>query len=290
MKNENILIAGATGYLGSHIVNELKRQQYRVRAIVRNPEKLKKINAKVDEILEAEITKSETIINCCKGIDTVITSVGITRQKDGLTYMDVDYQANLNLLNEAIKSGVKRFIYVFIFNAEKIQDLKIIQAKQKFVDALKDSGINYCLINPTGFFSDMHEFLDMARKGKIYLFGKGDCKINPIDGSDLAKVCVNAIESGEHEINAGGPEILTYTQIAETAFKTLNKPEKIMYIPNWIKNAVLFLLRKFTRVRLYGPVEFLMAVLTTNMVAPQYGTHTLENYFANLQNNNPMKA
>ncbi|HET7119463.1 MAG TPA: SDR family oxidoreductase [Hanamia sp.] len=290
MKNENILIAGATGYLGSHIVNELKRQQYRVRAIVRNPEKLKKINANVDEILEAEITKSETIINCCKGIDTVITSVGITRQKDGLTYMDVDYQANLNLLNEAIKSGVKRFIYVFIFNAEKIQDLKIIQAKQKFVDALKDSGINYCLINPTGFFSDMHEFLDMARKGKVYLFGKGDCKINPIDGSDLAKVCVNAIESGEHEINAGGPEILTYTQIAETAFKTLNKPEKIMYIPNWIKNAVLFLLRKFTRVRLYGPVEFLMAVLTTNMVAPQYGTHTLENYFANLQNNNPMKA
>ena len=276
-----ILIAGATGYLGGHILNELKCQHYNVRAIVRNTEKLKKINANVDEVIEAEITKPQTIINCCVGIDTVITSVGITRQKDGLTYMNVDYQANLNLLNEAIKSGVKRFIYIFIFNAGKIENLKIIQAKQKFVHALKNSGLNYCLINPTGFFSDMREFLDMGKKGKIYLFGKGECKINPIDGQDVARVCVEAIESDEHEIKVGGPEILTYTQIANTAFKTLKKPGKIKYIPIWVKNIILFLLRTFTGVRVYGPVEFLLTVLTTNMVAPEYGTQTLENYFEN---------
>lgn len=278
---KKILIAGATGYLGSHILNELKHQNYIVRAMVRNAEKLKKLNAGVDEIFEAEITKPLSLVNCCNGIDTVITSVGITRQKDGLTYMDVDYQANLNLLNEALKSGVKRFIYVYIFNADKMEHLKIIQAKQRFVKALKSSGINYCLINPTGFFSDMREFLDMAKKGKVYLFGKGDCKINPIDGGDLAKVCVNAIESEEHEINAGGPEILTYTQIATTALKTYNKREKIMYIPLWVKKIILFLIRNFSSVRFYGPIEFLLTVLTTNMVAPQYGNRTLEHHFEN---------
>jgi len=278
---KKILIAGATGYLGSHILNELERRKYTVRAMVRNAEKLKKLNAGVDEIFEAEITKPLSLVNCCNGIDTVITSVGITRQKDGLTYMDVDYQANLNLLNEALKSGVKRFIYVYIFNADKMAHLKIIQAKQKFVQALKSSGINYCLINPTGFFSDMHEFLDMAKKGKVYLFGKGDCKINPIDGGDLAKVCVNAIENEEHEINAGGPEILTYTQIAATALKIVNKREKIMYIPLWVKKIILFFIRNFSSIRFYGPIEFLLTVLTTNMVAPQYGNHTLESYFKN---------
>ena len=276
---KKILIAGATGYLGSHILNELERRKYTVRAMVRNAEKLKKLNAGVDEIFEAEITKPLSLVNCCNGIDTVITSVGITRQKDGLTYMDVDYQANLNLLNEALKSGVKRFIYVYIFNADKMEHLKIIQAKQRFVKALKSSGINYCLINPTGFFSDMHEFLDMAKKGKVYLFGKGDCKINPIDGGDLAKVCVNAVESEEHEINVGGPEILTYTQIATTALKIVNKREKIIYIPLWVKNIILFFIRKFSSVRFYGPIEFLLTALTTNMVAPQYGNLTLEDYF-----------
>jgi uncharacterized protein YbjT (DUF2867 family) len=276
---KKIVLAGATGYLGSHILKELKDQKYTVRAIIRNAEKLKKINADVDEVVEAELTKPQSLLNCCDGIDTVITSVGITRQKDGLTYMDVDYQANLNLLNEALKSGVKRFIYVYIFNADKMQHLKIIQAKQKFVQALKRSGINYCLINPTGFFSDMREFLDMAQKGKAYLFGKGDCKINPVDGQDLAKVCVNAVETEEHEINAGGPEIFTYRQIATTAFKTLNKQERIIYIPVWAKNTILFLFRNFSSVRFYGPIEFLLTVLTTNMVAPQYGNHTLEEYF-----------
>ncbi len=84
MKNEyKILIAGATGYLGGHILNELKRQHYYVRAIVRNPEKLKKINAQVDEVINAEITKPQTILNCCTGIDTVITALVLPAKKMG---------------------------------------------------------------------------------------------------------------------------------------------------------------------------------------------------------------
>ena len=122
MKNKKILIAGATGYLGSHILHELKQQQYFVRALVRSPEKLKPNEA--DEIFKGQITVPSTIRNCCSGIDTVISTVGITRQKDNLTYMDVDYQGNLNLLNEALRSGVKRFIYVFIYNAGKNEKSK----------------------------------------------------------------------------------------------------------------------------------------------------------------------
>ncbi len=277
MENKKILIAGATGYLGSHILHELKQQQYFVRALVRSPEKLKSNAA--DEIFKGQITMPSTLQNCCSGIDTVISTVGITRQKDNLTYMDVDYQGNVNLLSEALQSGVKRFIYVFIYNAGRMKNLKIVQAKQQFVDVLKNSGINYCLINPTGFFSDMKEFLTMGQKGKIYLFGKGDCEINPIDGRDLAKICVEAVNSDLHEINVGGPQILSYRQIAEMAFQTLDKKTKIFYIPNWVKSAILFLLRKFTSVKLYGPVEFLLTVLTTNMVAPQNGTYTLHDYF-----------
>ncbi|HZW70000.1 MAG TPA: SDR family NAD(P)-dependent oxidoreductase, partial [Hanamia sp.] len=78
-----------------------------------------------------------------------------------------------------------------------------------------------------------------------------------------------------------GPEILTYKQIATTALKIVNKREKIMYIPLWVKNIILLLIRKFSSVRFYGPIEFLLTVLTTNMVAPEYGNHTLENYFEN---------
>ena len=82
----------------------------------------------------------------------VISTVGITRQKDGLTYMDVDFQSNVNLIEEAKKEGVKKFIYISVLNGEKLRHLKICEAKEKLGDYLKLSGMNYCIIRPNGFF------------------------------------------------------------------------------------------------------------------------------------------
>ena len=66
----------------------------------------------------------------------VISTVGIARQKDGFTYMDVDYRENANLLSEAKRSGVKKFIYVSVLNGEKLSNLKIFEAKERFVTEL----------------------------------------------------------------------------------------------------------------------------------------------------------
>lgn len=50
--------------------------------------------------------------------------------------MDVDYQANVNLINEAKRNGVKKFIYISVLNGEKLRGLKICEAKEKLVDYL----------------------------------------------------------------------------------------------------------------------------------------------------------
>jgi nucleoside-diphosphate-sugar epimerase len=71
--------------------------------------------------IDPELTNTVPTKNCCDGIDIVISSVGITKQTDGLSYIDVDYQANLNLLNEAQKSGVSKFVYVSVLNGEKLR-------------------------------------------------------------------------------------------------------------------------------------------------------------------------
>lgn len=104
-----ILLAGASGYLGTYIMKQLQSQLFDYIVIARNPDKLITKGMDPDRIVKAELTNPKSIENCCQGIDTVISTVGITRQKEGLTYMEVDYQANLNLLNEALKSGVKKF-------------------------------------------------------------------------------------------------------------------------------------------------------------------------------------
>lgn len=232
----------------------------------------------------AEVTDYSSLKNCCKDIDVVISSVGITRQKDGLTYMDVDYQGNKNLLKRAKENNVKKFIYVSVLNGEKFRNIQICEAKEKFVDELKNSGLEYCVIRPNGFFSDMTEFYNMAVKGRIYLFGDGKLKSNPIHGEDLAKICVDAIESKKREIRVGGPEILTQNEIAKTAFNAANKNLKITYIPDWIRKLVLKISKLFLSKLAFGPVEFFMTVMAEEMIAPKYGNHTLSQYFNDLSN------
>ncbi len=276
---KKVLVAGATGYLGQYVVNELKKQDYWVRALARAPQKLENLKPNPDDVFVAEVTNPDSLKGICDDIDIVFSSVGITRQKDGLTYMDVDYQANANLLKEAIHSAVKKFIYVSALNGQVLRELKIFQAKERFVDELKSSGIDYTVIRPNGFFSDMAEVLNMAKKGTVYLFGDGEYKGNPIHGADLAEFIVQKMESSETELEVGGPELLTQNQMAQAAFTAAGKKERIVHIPLWIRDLSLQLIRWFTGQKTYGPIEFFMTVMTRDMIAPQFGKHRLSDYY-----------
>jgi len=225
------------------------------------------------------VTRAETLVHLFDDVDVVISSIGITRQKDGLTYMDVDYQANVNLINEAKANGVRKFIYISVLNGDKLRQLKICEAKEKLGDYLKSSGLDYCIIRPNGFFSDMGDFLNMAKSGTVYLFGDGKLSLNPIHGEDLAKVCIDAINSDIKEINVGGPDLLSQNAIAELAFKAYSKPIKIRHLPDWIRRLALWTMRTFTSSKTYGPIEFFMTTMVMDMQAPQYGKHKLEDFF-----------
>src|SRR6056297_1735372 len=110
--SQTVLLAGATGYLGGYIARALSQNQMAAKLIARSPQKLKLLESKTVKIIKAEVIKPETLEGICEGVSTVISTVGITRQKDGSNYMDVDYQANLNMLKEATRARVKNTIFV----------------------------------------------------------------------------------------------------------------------------------------------------------------------------------
>ena len=226
---KKVLIAGATGYLGKYLVKEFKSRGWNVSAVARNESKLDDISEFVDEKVVCELTEPSSLTNICQSIDVVFSSVGITKQKDGKTFMEVDYQANKNLLDEAKKSGVRKFIYVSVLGAIKLKNLKVMQAKLKFENELRNSGLDHTIIYPNGFFSDMLEYLQMAKKGKGMVIGSGENKINPIHGADLSEVCVGAVNNAETTIEVGGPEILTHNEILDIAFRLYGKKLKIKF-------------------------------------------------------------
>ncbi|MCG6912994.1 SDR family oxidoreductase [bacterium BMS3Abin03] len=275
---KRVLIAGATGYLGKFVLQEFKKQGYYTCALSRSSSKLKALSKYIDEEFMGEVTNTDSLKGICKHIDIVFSSIGITNQKDNRTFMEVDYQGNKNLLEEAIKAGVSKFIFISVFNAKNMTDLKVIQAKLKFEKELKESGLDYLIVYPNGFFSDMLEYLKMAKKGRGFVFGSGENKINPIAGEDLAKACVDASAGNKNEMTIGGPDVFTHNEILTTIFNTYGRKSNIIKIPMWVRNLLLVIMRLFTSVKTYGPVEFFMTVLVMDLVAPAYGVHHLKDF------------
>ena len=278
MDTKKVLVAGATGYLGKHLVKELKKRGFWVRVLIRKKSQQKEFDA-VDDFFIGQITDPVSIKGLTKDIDWVFTTIGITRQKDGMTYMDVDYQGNSNLLKQALKNEVKAFQYISAVNGDKLRHLKIFEAKEKFVDELKASEIQSTIVRPNGFFSDMSDFLKMAKNGSVYLFGDGNFKLNPIHGADLAIVCVDLMEKGIQEETAGGMDILSQNELAELALKAWGKSVKIRHLPDWTRKFTIWFLRTFTSSKTYGPIEFFLTAMANDNIAKQYGNKRLLDYF-----------
>lgn len=278
---QKVLVAGATGYLGGYVARAFKEKGYWVRALARSRAKAQSLSTCTDDLYQGEITRPQTLSRVCDGIDVVFSSIGITRQKDRLTYRQVDFQGNMNLLEAAISAGVRKFLYVSIFGASRMEHLAIVKAHEDFAREPKASGMQYVIIRPTGYFSDIGEFLTMAKSGRVFLTGPGDNRMNPIHGADLAQVCVEAASGPQGEINAGGPQVLSYRDIALTAFSVLGKPPRIYCIPPWVARASASVV-KAIRPDLGEKLAFFATAGVLELVAPCFGTHTVREYFESL--------
>ncbi len=277
---KRVLVIGATGYLGRHVVTELKRRGHWVRVLSRHTNSFPDDPFAPDEIFIGEITRPETLDGLTDGVDFVFSSLGITRQRDKLGFWDVDYQGNKTVLEMAVAAGVNKFVTISVVRPELAQHLDIVGAREAFVDELRESGLAYAVVRATGFFSDMMEFLSMAKSGRVYLFGTGRNRMNPIYGADLARVCVDAFDRRDNEIEVGGPDVFSYNEIAELAFSTLNRKPNIVHFPNWVTSAVIGLFYPFNR-KTYTILKFFSTLTQHDIVAPSVeGKHLIEAYQA----------
>jgi uncharacterized protein YbjT (DUF2867 family) len=235
-----------------------------------------------DQLIEAQATEPKSLVGIMEGIDLVISALGITRQVDGLGYWDVDYQANLNLLREAEKAQVTRFAYVHVLKGDKLHNVPMVAAKAAFVDKLLESPLEATLIAPSGYFSDMGDILSMAKAGRVWLFGDGTQRINPIHGADLAAATADAIEQEKTWLDVGGPEVFSLREVAELAFACSAMPIRITYLPDALRRAALCLLPLLTPRRIYGPAQFFLSAMALDMVGECHGTHRLKDHFKSI--------
>jgi uncharacterized protein YbjT (DUF2867 family) len=284
---KRVLVAGAAGRLGAAVVEELKRRGYPTRSLVRDASRLPATGSRAHEVFAADARQPESLRGACEGAGFVISAMGASlklgRTRDPrATYRDVDYLANLNLLAEARRAGVAKFIYVSLYGAELMRGLAYVDAHEEFVEALKASGLDYTVVRPTGFFYVFEEIYRMARqRGRVALVGSGAASTNPIHEEDVASECADAVECGGHEVSVGGPETYTRREIAEMAFNVLGKRPRIVSVPAPVMRAALQPLRLLDR-RLYDFFDFAIAASTRDLVAPPAGRTSLRRHFRQL--------
>ncbi len=277
----NLLIAGAGGVLGRELVRQALTRGDHVAALVLRKGELRVIEHPRLRIIEADVTRPEQLDGICKGMEQVISCIGITRLKSNLTHETVDYQGNRNLLEEAKRSGVAKFAFLSpAGTGAGLGHAPLIDAKYRFEQALRASGLPWVLFRSGGFFPDIADMMKLAAKGPLYAIGKGDSVSTPIHIPDLAALML--AETGRQEnavVELGGPEDLTWRETCEACFAALGKSPRIQYAPVWLCRLALPLIRPFSY-RHWAMGKLLLFMSTRDIPTPKRGPTSLRTYLA----------
>ncbi|WP_210605191.1 NAD(P)H-binding protein [Brevibacterium oceani] len=279
-----VLVAGATGYLGRHVVAELSRRGHRVRAIVRHRSRAEApgacsappLSGSVDEWAVGDVTDASFTRDIADGVDEVISALGVTRQK--ADPWEIDNRANLAVLDSALRFAVRSFTYVGVLHGDRCP-ARLTRAKTTFAQTLTASPMSERIINPTGYFSDMLDVLALARRGLVPLL-RPHGRINPIHGADLARFCVDRMEGSDAgSWDVGGPQSLTWRDVALTAFEAAGRHPRILHVPERIAAPALRAVGLFSP-RTADLGEFAVWGMVHDAIAPATGTRRLADFFA----------
>lgn len=277
---KKVILFGATGNLGKHIAQELISKGYQLTVVVRDLKKAKGIFDDKTKLVIADVCNKSTLVDICQNQEIVVSALGKSvspNDKIKPGFEEVDFTGNMNILKEAIKSNVKKFVYFSAFQAEKYLHLTYFNVHHRFSEELKISGIDYSIIKPPAIFSAFIDMMDMAKKGQLVTIGKGDKKTNPIFEGDLSKICVRSIAENNVTIEAGGRLVYTRKELNSIVQKEVDKSKQVRQIPLGLFKAAFPILKVFNK-NLYDKFAFFIEVMQHDTIAPQMGELSFEEY------------
>jgi uncharacterized protein YbjT (DUF2867 family) len=224
---ETILVTGATGTVGSEVVNQLSniKSDFKIKAAVRSVENAKKIQyfQRVEPI-QIDYDTQEGLQRAFKDADKLFLLTHASSKS-------ADHETNL--ITEAKKSGTRHIVKQSIMGADLKADVEAMRLHRQTEKVIEESGIPYTFMRPNEFMQGFINYQGSTIKsnGAIYV-PVGDGKVSFVDARDIASVAVKALVDGEKHYNKTytitGPEALSYYQAAQILSKATGK--KIDYV------------------------------------------------------------
>ena len=245
-----ILLTGANGFVGSHVLPALLRSSAveRVVALVRTTRAGDDVIARLDppdrdrvELRLGDVTQPDSLPAATRGVDAIVHLVAIPRDfNGGRDLRRINTDGTLALLQAAKVAGVRRFIHLGAMGVLDDPRLHYASSKARAEALVRASGLDWTLLKPSLMWGEGDGFFSLIAKlarfspGVIPIPGRGTARFQPLFVGDLARVVALALErpaTAGHAYELGGPRYWTYREITAEVLAALGKQRLILPVP-----------------------------------------------------------
>lgn len=253
MKRKTILITGATGFIGRHLLRAFRttslQRQYRIICLVRKPISSPFVLGSLEE--------KDTLLRATKNVDCVIHLASQTRTSDE----NLNYITNVlgmkNLIEVCKENKVKRFIYSGTVNADFFKRGAYGESKRQAEELLKASGLDYVILKLNMVYgvgdSNLSKTITLIKKFPILpVIGDGEKKMQPVHVDDVVSVilqCLKVKTFSTRVYNVAGPSSMTFNEYLQIILNVLRLRRVIIHVPIFFIRTLLIMTGKtFERV------------------------------------------
>jgi uncharacterized protein YbjT (DUF2867 family) len=262
-----VAVDGATGYLGNHVVAELRAQNVDVTCIVhagarqKDREFLQSVGA---QVVEASLeTCGEDLKSALRGCDVAVHLIGSIAPKKGESLADLHGRQTENLAKAAQEAGVKKLVQVTALGSAQNAPSEYHKTKWQAEQHIRKSGLSFIIYQPSLIIGRtvgnrnsklVTRYLELIEtRPRVPVIGGGENKVQPIYVCDLAKAIVKGILESRYDNNAyelGGSEVLTMRQFVERLIKLRGASKSVAPIPPFAANILAAACETFQNVPL----------------------------------------
>jgi uncharacterized protein YbjT (DUF2867 family) len=228
-----ILVAGGSGRLGSIVVGRLRDRDLPVRVLARDVGRARHLGDDVD-IAPGDVRDRASIERAMEGVVTVVSAVQGFAGPGRVTPASVDRDGNANLTDAARAVGAD-VVLMSVVGASPDNPMELFRAKYDAEQHLRASGAPWTVVRATAF---VELWADLIAKSIV--FGRGDNPINFVSVRDVAAVVERAVVDTEWRgkiVEVGGPENLTFNELARLVQEVRGEPRRVRHVPRAVLRA-----------------------------------------------------
>jgi uncharacterized protein YbjT (DUF2867 family) len=230
----NLLIIGATGTLGRQIARHAIDQGHTVRCLVRNQRKAMFLKEWGAELVGGDLCEPSSLPPVMDGIDAIIDAA-TARATESVSIRKVDWDGKVALIQAAKASGVKRFIFFSILNAEQYRHVPLMDIKYCTEHFLAEADLDYTILRCCGFMQGLigQYAIPILERQSVWVMGETE-PIAYMDTQDIAKFAIRALTvpaTNRQSFPVVGPKAWNPYEIIELCEQLSGQEAKITRLP-----------------------------------------------------------